>query len=260
MDQHSIWIIKNLIASMLLPPFNILLLGAAGFFLLKRKPKLGKSLLAISLALLYLFSTPFFANSLMFSLEKNITPLTLNQARNAQAIIILSAGVYHDAPEYGADTVDGLGLMRLQYGAYLHQQTGLPILVTGGNLENSLPVATLMQQVLLRDFKTPVRWLETRAFNTAENAAFSAAILKSEKINTVLVVSHAWHLPRALIEFERSGLHAIPAPTRFASIKLANAPRHGPAIFDFLPRARSLLKSYYALHEWIGIAWYRLST
>ena len=256
MDQHSIWIIKNLIASMFLPPFNFFLLGAAGFFLLKRKPGLGKSLLAISLALLYLLSTPFIANSLMGRLEKNIAPVTLAQARSAQAIIILGGGVYHDAPEYGADTVNALTLARVEYGAYLHQQTGLPILVTGGSPEQSKPEAYLMQQSLQRDFKVPVRWLEDRAYNTAQNAEFSAALLHPAKINKVLVVSHAWHLPRALIEFEKHGLQVIPAPTRFGAVK---NPKHGPDVFDFIPQARALLKSHYALHEMIGIAWYRFS-
>lgn len=261
MSAHSLWLIKNLIGSLLLPPFSLCIIGIVGFLLLKRKPRLGKSLLATSLLLLFLLSLPLVANGLMNLLEKNLQPLNLalnpTVARSADAIVILGGGVYHDAPEYGTDTINGMTLERLQYGAHLQRKTGLPLLVAGGSPEGGTAEAILMKRSLEQDFKVPVRWAETRSLDTAQNARFSAAILKAAGVRKVLVVSHAWHLPRARIAFEGQGLTFIPAPTRFAYVA---GSRTGPEIFNYLPQARALLKSHYALHELIGMLWYKLSS
>ena len=257
MTAQSIWFLKNLLASILLPPFSLCLLAIAGLLLLKRKPKLGKSLVALSVALLFALSTPLVANRLMYLLEKNVRALPPGAAHAADAIVILGAGVYHDAPEYAADAVGGLTLERLQYGAYLRRQTGLPILVTGGGLAGETPEAVLMKYSLEQEFKVPVRWVEARSLDTAQNARFSAAILKAAGIRRVLVVSHAWHLPRARIAFEQQGITMIPAPTRFGFVQ--GEQDGGPKIFAVLPQPRALLKSYYALHEGIGIVWYKWS-
>ena len=256
MTDYSLWLIKNISGTFLLPPMILCVLGGVGWLLLKRKPRLGKSLLALSLALLFALSTPLVASALMRQLEKNITALPLDGARSAEAIVILGGGVYHDAPEYATDTVGGLTLERLQYGAYLQRKTGLPLLVTGGSPEGDTPEADLMQHSLEQDFKVPVRWVETRSLDTAQNAQFSAAILKAEGISRVLVVSHAWHLPRAQIAFTAHGLTMIAAPTRFGYV---HGSRPGPQIFNYLPQARALLKSHFALHELLGILWYRLN-
>lgn len=256
MSAHTLWLIKNLVGNLLLPPLSLCIVGIAGFFLLKRKPRMGKSLMALSLTLLFLLSMPLVANGLMNLLEKNLQPVNLTVARSADAIVILGGGVYHDAPEYGTDTVGGLTLERLQYGAYLQRQTGLPLLVTGGMPEGGVAEAVLMKRTLEQEFKVPVRWAETRSLDTAQNAQFSSAILKAAGVRKILVVSHAWHLPRAQIAFEGKGLTFIPAPTRFAYVA---GSRSGPEIFNYLPQARALLKSHYALHELIGMLWYKLS-
>jgi len=251
MNPHTSWLLTNLAASVLLPPFNLLILGAVGFLLLKRKPKLGKSLIAASLVLLYTLSTPVVADYLLGLLEKNILPLGGKNPPHADAIVILGGGTYRDAPEYGADTVKPLTLERLRYGAWLHKLTGKPILVTGGAPLGGTPEGMVMRAVLVNEFKTPVRWVEARSFNTEENAAFSAAILKREGINRVYVVSQPWHLPRALGAFRDAGLTPIAAGTHFHRWQRFT-------LFSFLPSAAALNDSYYALHEGIGLLWYRL--
>ncbi|HEY6043453.1 MAG TPA: YdcF family protein, partial [Nitrosospira sp.] len=59
------WYATNLISAFLLPPFNLILLGTAGLLLLKWRPRLGQLLIAVTLALLYLLSTPFFAELML---------------------------------------------------------------------------------------------------------------------------------------------------------------------------------------------------
>jgi len=251
MDPHTTWLVSNLAGTALLPPLDLILIGFLGLAVLKRQPRLGKTLIATSLALFYLLSTPIVADHLLGLLEKDIIPLPEKNLPDADAIVILGGGTYRDAPEYGADTVQPLTLERLRYGAWLHRLTGKPILVTGGAPLGGTPEGVVMRAVLVNEFKTPVKWVEARSFNTEENAVFSAAILKREGINRVYVVSHAWHLPRALGAFRKAGLTPIAAGTHF----------HRPqplTLFSFLPTASALNNSYYALHEDVGLLWYRL--
>ncbi len=256
MTGSTLLLLKKLVASIFLPPFNLILLGLTGLWLLQRKPKLGKGLIFMSLALLYALSIPFVANRLMLLLETDIVALPTGAIPAAEAIVVLGGGVYHDAPEYATDVVNGTTLERLQYAAYLQQKMGLPLLVTGGSPEGGIPEAVMMQQALQHSFKVPVQWVEREALDTAQNAQFSAAILKAAGLRKILLVSHAWHLPRARIEFEKQGLSVTPAPTRFAYVRNT---QHGSSVFDFLPQARALLKSYYAIHEGIGLLWYKYS-
>lgn len=244
------WLATNLISAVLLPPLNFILLGFAGFVLLRRRPTLARFLIFMSLAFLTILSMPAVGNRLLGQLEPYpaLNPAHLPQA---DAIVILGAGTYFDAPEYGGDTVDSMELERLRYGARLAHMTGLPILVTGGRPTGGKAQAVMMQTVLEQDFHVPVRWQETRSNTTWENARNSYALLAPTKIRRILLVTHAWHLPRAVYSFEKAGFRVIPAGTDFA---LTNKTR----VMDFIPQPRGLQASYYAMHEAIGLIWYRL--
>lgn len=154
--------------------------------------------------------------------------------------------------EYGGDTVKPFTLERLRYGARLARQLKKPVLVTGGAPDG--PGETegqIMRTVLEREFRVPVRWVEDRSRNTRENALFSATLLGEAGIRRIYLVTHGWHLARAMPEFRKAGFQVVPAGTGY---KL-----HGDVeLFDFIPNAQALLNSYLASHEWIGRVWYQL--
>ncbi len=243
------WIIVNFVSAFLLPPINLLVLGAAGLATVKKHPRLGKSLIVTSFLFLFILSTPYAASTLLGSLETFPAVTSLNP--NAGAIVILGAGANSSAPEYGGDTVDALSLQRVRYGASLQRRSGLPILVSGGNPAGDTPVGVLMKNALERDFQVPARWVEDRSSNTYENAMFSYKILHQSGIDTIYLVTHAWHMPRAVATFKKAGFHVIPAPTVFSSYKHIS-------LMDFMPNAPAFLKSYYAIHEMIGLVWYQI--
>jgi len=244
------------LATLFILPPGVNLLGAAtGALLARRWRRMGLGLVAISLLALYLLSAPGVAYWLVRGLERH-APLDLEDDRiePPAAIVVLGGGVYPRAPEWGGDTVSAATLARLRYGARLERATGLPLLVTGGHVLRRGPSeAELMRRVLEQEFGVAVTWTEERSRNTAENASLSAPILHAAGIRTVVLVTHAWHMPRALAAFEREGLEVVPAPTGFL----------GPALdveglFRWLPQVGALRASAYALHERAGRAWYRL--
>src|SRR3546814_14485454 len=87
-----------------------------------------------------------------------------------------------------------------------------------------------MQSTRERDFGVEVRWTESESTSTWTNARLSAAKLRAAGIRRFYLVTHAWHMPRAMLAFAGTGLEAVPAPTCFAS-------RSELGWVDFLPSA-----------------------
>ncbi|BEV16547.1 YdcF family protein [Herbaspirillum sp. DW155] len=243
-------LISALASSLLLPPVSPVLLCLAGGWLRRRAPRAGLALMLLGVAMLLVLSTRIGALWVIRPLEAQYPALT--SPGHAQAIVILGSGRVDEAPEYGgSDDSTAIGMKRLQYGAYLARQTGLPVLVTGGNPDGSPESeAALMARVLQRDFNVPVRWQETRADTTAQNALYSAAMLKADGIERILLVTDSIHMARAMRVFTQTGLQVQAAPTLF----LGNARAR---VTDLLPRAGNLELASYALREWIGQMWYR---
>lgn len=244
------WFITNLIAALLLPPLNLLLLMAVGAMVIKRRPKLGRGLLVGGFALLWISSTPYFAEGAMHLLEDEVAPLA---KQSADAIVILGGGSYFQAPEYAhQDTVSNSTLPRVRYGAALYRATDKPILVTGGSpLGNNTSEAQQMRAVLEQEFHVPVRWMEDKSNNTLENARFSFKMLQQADIKRIYLVSHAWHLPRAIRVFQQAGFEVVPAPTAFTT-------RYRTDLFAFLPDSEAMQHSRIFAHEMIGLIWYSL--
>ena len=247
------WFVTNLISAFLLPPLSLLLIGAAGILLWYKRPPLARALVTTALALLWLCSTPYFAQGALHLLEGK--PYTINpRTQPADAIVVLGAGTYFHAPEYGGDTLDEAALMRLRYAAKLQRETGKPILVTGGRpLGNQLAEAEQMKTALEDEFKVPVRWAEDDSNNTLENALYSYALLQKAGIRRIYLVTHAWHMPRAAMVFRQVGFEVVPAPTAWTT-------RYKTSLLTFVPRADALRDSAIFTHEVIGLLWYRLKS
>lgn len=244
----------EVIKALALPPGSLIVLLVAGLLLVAiGLRRLGLVLLAAGTVAFYLLATPLVAVALGH-LAQTDRPLSTADRANAQAIIVLSAGLFPYAPEYpGGNAVDETTLARLAYAAYLKRLTELPILVSGGSFrEAEGPLAELMKRTLENSFGIEVAWTEDKSRDTFENAHFSAEILKRENITRILLVTHAAHMPRAIKLFEREGLTVIPAPTGFT------APSKN-YIGILVPRQSALATSYYAIYELLGSLWYALN-
>lgn len=245
------WLATNLIALALLPPLSLVILLVAGLIVHRRRPRLAMSLILLSTTALYALSTPWVGGLLQKSLEIS-TPIIPSQPQAAEAIVVLGGGRRLGAAEYGSDTLNGLSLERLRYAAFLHRASGLPILVTGGKPGGgTLSEGRIMQHILQNEYGTSPQWVEDAALTTWDNARLSARLLRSAGVRHIVLVTHAWHLRRAVPLFEAQGLNVIPAGIQFSSTRL-------DSILDVLPTPAGLRDSTFALHEWLGILWYKL--
>ncbi len=242
-----------LLKAIILPPTINFLLVISGLLLFKKYKKYSQLLIYIGVLSLVLFFYPPFSQLLIKSLERYppLEPPVL--VNNEQAIVVLSAGSYTYAREFGKATDGAAALERNHYAAFLHKQTGLPILVSGGHVGSSeISEASVMADTLTNSFNVFVTWQETKSKNTAENASYSVAILNENGIKEVFLVTHAWHMLRAVMMFEKSGIKVTAAPTVFTSNMTNSSWRY------YFPDASALLNVRIALHEYIGIVWYRL--
>ena len=93
---------------------------------------------------------------------------------------------------------------------------------------------------------------ESEARNTRENAAFSRALAAPAPGETWLLVTSAFHMPRAYGVFRKAGWDVSPWPVGFrsdvGSVRLGSVD---------MPRQLHLLDN--ALHEWLGLVIYRIA-
>lgn len=244
------WFLTNLASAFLLPPLNLLVVAGIGLYLWYKRPRAARILVAISVAGIWLLSTPFVADSLLQSIEGSAVNLSQDKA---DAIVVLSGGQHFNAVEYGGNTVSKETLERVRYAAMLYRQTGKPVLVSGGNPQGIGAEAPLMKKVLEQEYYVPVRWVEDSSDNTLENARHSHELLAREGMTRIYLVTQAWHMPRAVQVFERAGFEVIPAATAFTT-------RHKTDLLSFIPNAAALLGSYRFVHEVVGMLWYRLKS
>ena len=242
-----------LAAGVLAPPVSLLLLALLGLLLARRRRWLGAGLAAVSLGGLLALSLPAVAMLLMDRLEP--PPLSNSRATaGAGAIVILAGGLSFSAPEWGGSTVNAPTLQRLRYGAALARETRLPILVSGTAARaETAGEAALMRDMLRDEFGLPPRWVEGESRDTAGNAVLSARMLAAERIGTVVLVTSAFHMPRAQRVFEQAGLRVIAAPTGYLG-------RAGGVLNwrHFVPGGSALYVSFVALREMGGQLIYRI--
>jgi uncharacterized SAM-binding protein YcdF (DUF218 family) len=245
-------LLKRVVEMFLYPPGNLLFFLILALFFRKKRVLI----LTIAVLQIVIFSMPIVSNTLLDTLEKQAPPKAELWKTDPlpQAIVVLGGGRNNNAVEYGGETGSMSEIERLRYAALLYRKTDLPILVTGGDpLGEGLSEAELMRHTLEEEFKVPVRWLEDQSHTTMQNAEYSDKILSEAGIQSAWIVTQSWHMPRSLQAFQHRNVQYHSASTSYGSSitwdKLGLA---------FIPQATALKRSNIAMHEWLGMIWYRL--
>lgn len=246
--------LRYLFKTLLLPPGILFLLLLLAWWLRRSRPRLALACFACGLGGLWLMSLPVVVEHAARQLER-VPPLPQAQwaslAQRADAIVVLGNGRERQAPAWGEDVPTPMGLQRLQMAAHLARGSGLPLLTSGGLHYGEPPSESrMMADTLQRDFGVQVRWLEEQSRTTWENARFSAQQLLPQGVRRVVVVTQAWHMPRAVWSFEQAGFEVIGAPVGFLGVD--NATPFG----GWLPEARAFAHSAVLLNEAAGLLVY----
>lgn len=248
--------IRYFFKQLLLPPGGLLLLLLVGWWLRRRSPRLAALCFVTGLGGLWLMSLPVAVQWAAQALEREPA---MPQAQwtsldeRAQAIVVLGAGREQADPAWQTDQPSHIALERLRYAARLAAASGLPILASGGLHYGQPPSeAALAAEALQRDFATPIRWQEERSRTTWENAVHSAAMLKAEGIERIVLVTSAAHMPRSRWCFEQNGMTVIAAPVGFLGVP------NGRPLGGWMPEAKAIWQSGMLLNEAVGMMVYPL--
>jgi uncharacterized SAM-binding protein YcdF (DUF218 family) len=252
--------LKPIITALFLPATSgLLLLLATGIWAWRRSPVLFRSgprlpLACAGLAFLaiWLFSCQAVAIWLSLHLLPQVSPITADELKRqqVQAIVILGGGVENDAVEYAGAVLTPDAMSRLLYGVYLSRSAQLPMAYSGGKgwggLADQPAEADVAALSLTRLGAHPLRWQENQSRDTRENAMRTASLLKAEGITHIALVTHAWHMPRSVRQFEAAGLRVTPAPMGYIR-------SDETLLGQWLPSGAGLRNSGRILKEWLGL-------
>ena len=261
---------KPVLAALLLPPASLIVLVLIGTRLVLPRRLLGFSIVLLSCIAMWLTSTQGFSYVLqtyVLRAPRALGPIDLESLRDEVkaagkadsktssgiAIIVLGGGMEPRAPEYGISDLSSISLERLRYGVWLSRQIGAPVGFSGGlgwaQLDGEQPEARIAQRIAQEEYGHTLKWVEDRSRDTRENAGRTAALLRQAQIQKVLLVTNAWHMPRAARAFREAlgpGTTVVPAPMGFFG------PR-ADRLLDWLPSTEGLAQNRLALRELLGL-------
>jgi uncharacterized SAM-binding protein YcdF (DUF218 family) len=256
-----------LFLSKLLPLF-IYPLGLACFLLLValglvwKRPRWAAGAIALALGLLLIGGNPWVTTQLVKSLEwRHLPPTDLPQA---QAIVVLGGGIKPAvSPRPWVDVAEAGD--RVLHGAQLYLAGKAPLLIlSGGRIDwkegGPSESGDMAQLAMALGVPRGAIAEDPTSLNTYENAVNVKAILRQRRINRVLLVTSAMHMPRSLLIFRHQGIEAIPAPTDFLVTQQSHQ-EHTTwqgQLLSLVPQAEDLAPLTRALKEYIGIGVYWL--
>jgi uncharacterized SAM-binding protein YcdF (DUF218 family) len=254
---------KPWLTALALPPASLLLLVLLGYLLVSRSERVlwratGKLCFMTAFVLLWLACTQGAAIWLErvalrppLALEPQAVTQTF-KIDQVQAIVVLGGGMQSASREYGKANLSDSSAQRLHYGAMLARQNNLPLAFSGGTgwaAANTSDTEAAAAQRWLDAMGLPklLRWQDAQSRDTAGNAKSMAEILKKDGIKSIVLVTSATHMPRALREFQTTELKITPAPTNFLEAEQGMG-------LDWFPSGRGARHVRQVAHEILGLA------
>jgi uncharacterized SAM-binding protein YcdF (DUF218 family) len=255
---------KPIVGTLLLPPVPLLLLVLLGARLILARRGLGWTVVLTSVALLWLAACSGTEALLRDHLLRPPPPLAPARiaewraspaARAGTAIVVLGGGVIRHAREYDAATLAPISLERLRYGLWLARETALPVAFSGGigwggDLDGPTEADTAARIARI-EFGRPLQWTENRSRDTRQNAGLSVALLREAGIRRIVLVTHSYHMPRALRAFR-----AVAGDDIAVEAAPIAVPRSGQPSWTvlWLPSTSGVAGVRRVMHELLGLA------
>lgn len=245
-----IYLLKKTVAVLLSPLIIAVVIGLLAALLKWRgRTRSARVLLGAALAIGYLGSTDLVGNALLRPLEFKYGPVADDAIPgDVRYIVVLGSGYL---PRDGIPVTAALSddaLVRVVEGVRLARRLPNAKLILSGGTAPGLPPCAIGYRILAvaLGVDEASTLLFTQPRDTAEEAQAVASTLHDEPF---LLVTSAYHMPRAMRLMKNAGTRAIPATT--AHLVSAGG---GWGWRLLLPRASGLSKSEYALHEYVGLA------
>jgi uncharacterized SAM-binding protein YcdF (DUF218 family) len=237
------------LAGSLFSPFGLalFLLAVGAFSRWRGFRRSARAALLTAPVLLYLLAVPPVADLLLGSLEQRFPSLESPPVGTRFVVVLGSA--YGPRPGIATTSaLDEQGLLRLVEGLRLVRQIPGARLVVSGGAPRGQPTPARGYARLAHELGmevAPGDILE-RGFDTSNEARELAVRFR---VQPCILVTSAYHMPRAMALMRRAQVQAIAAPAGFraGNVSLLNWR-------SFWPSARNLQKSEAAMHEYLAFA------
>ncbi len=255
---------KPTVAALLLPPVPLLVMLLLAWWWQRRRPGLATTLLWSAVLGLWFSHCQVTGELLERALAtaptlstQRLAELRRGAADNRTAIVVLAAGTRPLASEYGESHPSAASIERLQYALWLARQVPAPLMVAGGarwDQPDGPADATVLARFASRDLARPVRWVESESHDTRGMARIGLQLLQRDGIGRVILVTHGWHMRRALRAFaEEARQNGMPLQLVAAPMGLT-ADGLLPALQRWTPTVDGHQRVRQALREWIALA------
>lgn len=229
-----------------------LALGLAALSRLVRASRPKRLLAAGAVATLLLGSNGWVATALLGRLERQYSPPA--RGTTADAIVVLGGGERKKLePRPNLDLKDGGD--RLVHGAMLFRQGAAPrVVCTAGAVANEM-ADFLVDLGIPGDAITR----DTASSDTHDHAVNLCPLFREQGVSRILLVTSASHMPRSVAVFRRAcpDLDVVPAPTDYR--RPPNPEDTWPGdLATLVPSTSAAEHITDALHEYVGMAYYRL--
>ena len=238
--------ILPLIASPLFLIFFLIILGT----IIK-----SKKITLFGVVILIFCSLPIISNKLIHYLEKDYTLQDASAINNADAIVVLSGMLKTIKVDDKLKYEFNEGVDRILSGIDLFKNNKAPLLIlTKGQVPWSLgiPEGEYLKEFAIK-FGVPKKsiLLTDNVQNTDQEAKSVKKLLNSNDAKVILITS-AFHMPRAKKVFEASNIKVIPFAVDFIN-------SHQKLTFmSFIPSAGALSSTSFFVREMIGRLYYNL--
>jgi len=231
------------------PLFAVFFLVLGGIIFRSRKTSL------VGLVLLFVFSLPILSDRLIAYLEKDYQLERASSFHTADAIVVLSGMVRTIQAKNGLGYEWGEASDRIFAGIDLLKEQKAPLLIlTRGKLPWSAgkPEGEYLFEVAIKGGVAKESIILTKNVENTDQEAQSVKNLLKDKKSKIILVTSAFHMPRAQKVFEAAGVSVIPFPVDF---------RSGVGKFTvmhLIPSARALRDTSFFVREVIGRIYYNL--
>lgn len=221
---------------------------------LRKRTRVALVSTVIAVTVLWLAGTSLIGGAFARTLESsNPAP---SDMPHADAIVVL-AGVTRKA--YPPQPVPHLGAGgdRLVYAAQLYKEGKAPLVAFSGDRNESAEMAEIMEMMGVP--RNAMLEENIALQNTFVAAREMRQALVSRNVHSLLLVTSAIRMPRAMPVFASLGFHVIAAPTDFITSTQPRPPDLPELVGAVMPTEGGVGVSTAALHELLGLLGYRLA-
>jgi uncharacterized SAM-binding protein YcdF (DUF218 family) len=214
-----------------------------------------KKISIIGIFILIVCSLPIVSDKLVAYLESDYQLSKPSNIEPADSIVVLSGMIRTINSKDGLDYEFGEASDRIFAGINLFKEKKAPkLILTRGKLPWSvgIPEGEYLKEIAINNGISENNILLTENVENTDQEAKAIKKLLSDDESKVLLVTSAFHMPRARMVFEAAGINVVPFPVDFQK-ELSKI-----TFMSFMPTAKSFYGTSFFVREMIGRVYYNL--